>query len=195
MTENVVWQQGLVTRLQRAGLTGGPGVTIWMTGLSGSGKSSIAAEAERLLVQRRRVSYVLDGDNLRHGINKDLGFSATDRAENVRRNGEIARLMADGGLVVLVPVISPYASDRDLVRSMHRAVGLEFAEVFVDTPLEVCEQRDPKGLYARARAGEIVGMTGIDDPYEAPTNPDLVLDGANDAPIQNAELLIETLRL
>jgi bifunctional enzyme CysN/CysC len=148
---------------------------VWFTGLSGSGKSTIAnAVAERLL-DIGRPAYVLDGDNLRHGLNADLGFSAADRAENVRRVGEVARLMADAGLVVLVPVISPYRADRDRVRAAHEAAGLRFAEVFVDTPLELCEQRDPKGLYAKARAGEVTGMTGIDDPYEPPLTPDLVL--------------------
>jgi adenylyl-sulfate kinase len=153
-------------------------VTLWFTGLSGSGKSTIAnAVAERLL-ELGRPAYVLDGDNLRHGLNADLGFSAADRAENVRRVGEVARLMADAGLVVLVPVISPYRADRDRVREAHEAAGLRFVEVFVDTPLELCEQRDPKGLYAKARAGEVTGMTGIDDPYEPPPTPELVLTPA-----------------
>jgi adenylyl-sulfate kinase len=152
---------------------------VWFTGLSGSGKSTIAnAVAERLL-EIGRPAYVLDGDNLRHGLNADLGFSAADRAENVRRVGEVARLMADAGLVVLVPVISPYRADRDRVRTAHEAAGLRFVEVFVDTPLELCEQRDPKGLYAKARAGEVTGMTGIDDPYEPPLSPELVLTPAD----------------
>jgi bifunctional enzyme CysN/CysC len=151
------------------------GATVWFTGLSGSGKSTIAnAVAERLL-EIGRPAYVLDGDNLRHGLNADLGFSAADRAENVRRVGEVARLMADAGLVVLVPVISPYRADRDRVRTAHDAAGLRFVEIFVDTPLELCEQRDPKGLYAKARAGEVTGMTGIDDPYEPPLTPELVV--------------------
>ena len=176
MTDNIVWHQGAVSRRERATTTGGVGLTVWLTGLSGSGKSSIAVEVERALVSRGRAVYVLDGDNLRHGLNADLGFSRTDREENVRRIGEIARLMADAGLVVLVPVISPYRADRSAVRSAHEAADLRYVEVFVDTPLEVCEQRDPKGLYARARAGEITGMTGIDDPYEEPEAPDLKLD-------------------
>jgi adenylyl-sulfate kinase len=154
------------------------GATVWFTGLSGSGKSTIAnAVAERLL-EIGRPAYVLDGDNLRHGLNADLGFSAADRAENVRRVGEVARLMADAGLVVLVPVISPYRADRDRVRTAHDAAGLRFVEIFVDTPLELCEQRDPKGLYAKARAGEVTGMTGIDDPYEPPLSPELVVTPA-----------------
>lgn len=150
-------------------------MTVWFTGLSGSGKSTIANEVAERLLESDRPAYLLDGDNVRHGLNADLGFSAADRTENVRRIGEVARLMADAGLVVLVPVISPYRVDRSAVRAMHVAAGLEFVEVFVDTPLEVCEQRDPKGLYAKARAGELVGMTGLDDPYEAPVDPELRL--------------------
>ena len=195
MTENVTWHRGLVTRESRTAVTGGNGVTVWMTGLSGSGKSSIAAEVESLLISRGRASYVLDGDNLRLGINRDLGFSAADRTENVRRVGEIARLMADSGLVVLVPVISPYESDRKKVRLLHHEAGLPFLEVFIDTPLAMCERRDPKGLYAKARAGEIVGMTGIDDPYEAPEHPELRLDGSTGSARDQAERLIEELAL
>ena len=152
---------------------------MWFTGLSGSGKSTIANAVAQRLLDIGRPAYVLDGDNLRHGLNADLGFSAVDRAENVRRVGEVARLMADAGLVVLVPVISPYRADRDRVRAAHEAAGLRFVEIFVDTPLELCEQRDPKGLYAKARAGEVTGMTGIDDPYEPPPTPDLVVTPAD----------------
>jgi bifunctional enzyme CysN/CysC len=148
---------------------------VWFTGLSGSGKSTVANEVARHLLDAGRPAYLLDGDNVRHGLNSDLGFSAVDRAENVRRIGEVARLMADAGLVVLVPVISPYRADRERVRAIHVAADLPFIEVFVDTPLELCEQRDPKGLYAKARAGELTGMTGIDDPYEAPADPEVRL--------------------
>jgi adenylyl-sulfate kinase len=151
---------------------------VWFTGLSGSGKSTVANAVAERLVEIGRPAYVLDGDNLRHGLNADLGFSAADRAENVRRVGEVARLMADAGLVVLVPVISPYRADRDRARSAHETAGLRFVEIFVDTPLELCEQRDPKGLYAKARAGELTGMTGVDDPYEPPLHADLVLTPA-----------------
>jgi bifunctional enzyme CysN/CysC len=179
MTEDVVWHQGAVSGAEREAITGGPGLTIWLTGLSGSGKSTIAHETERRLVTSGRAAYVLDGDNLRHGINSDLGFGRRDRTENVRRVGEVALLMADAGLVVLVPVISPYREDRDAVRRRHEALGVPFVEVFVDAPLDVCEMRDPKGLYARARAGEVTGMTGIDDPYESPESPDLRLDTSN----------------
>ena len=153
-------------------------MTIWLTGLSGSGKSTIADAVAVSLVSSGRANYVLDGDNVRHGLNKDLGFSSADRSENVRRVGEVARLMADAGLVVLVPVIAPYAADRKAVRAAHHEAGLPYAEVFVDAPLEVCEERDPKGLYAKARAGEITGMTGIDDPYERPESPEATVDSS-----------------
>ncbi len=150
-------------------------MTVWLTGLSGSGKSTIAFAVEERLVANRRAAYVLDGDNLRHGLNADLGFSASDRAENVRRVGAVALLMADSGLVALVPVVSPYAADRARVQTSHETRGVRFLEVFVDAPLEICEKRDPKGLYRRARDGTLPGMTGIDDPYEPPSEPDLLL--------------------
>lgn len=178
MTSGVVWHHGSVDPEGRAAVTGGQGCTVWLTGLSGSGKSTVAHDAERRLVDGGRAAYVLDGDNLRHGLNHDLGFSADDRSENVRRVGEVARLMADAGLVVLVPVISPYRADRERVRRMHADAGLAFFEVHVATPLEVCEQRDPKGMYARARSGELTGFTGIDDPYEEPAQPELTIDTA-----------------
>lgn len=190
MSENVVWHEGLVGRNARATVTGGTGATVWLTGLSGSGKSTIAYEAESRLIDGGRAAYVLDGDNLRHGINEDLGFSKEDRAENVRRVGEIALLMADAGLIVLVPVISPYEADRSAVRKRHVEVGLEFIEVHVDAPLEVCEQRDPKGLYARARAGEITGVTGLDDPYEPPSTPDLLIQTAVETVDEAADRLV-----
>jgi bifunctional enzyme CysN/CysC len=171
MAENVVWHRGAVTSAERLTV----GATVWFTGLSGSGKSTVAVEVERALVAAGRPAYLLDGDNLRHGLNADLGFSADDRAENIRRVGEVARLFADAGVIALVPVISPYRADRDRARQIHEAAGLRFVEVFVDTPLDVCESRDAKGLYAKARAGEITGFTGIDDPYEAPAHPDLRL--------------------
>jgi bifunctional enzyme CysN/CysC len=168
---DIVWHPADVSRAERPSL----GATVWFTGLSGSGKSTVAAACERLLLADGRNAYLLDGDNLRFGLNGDLGFSAFDRSENVRRVGEVARLFADAGLVALVPLISPYRADRDRARAVHDAAGLPFYEVHVDTPLDVCEARDPKGLYAKARAGEITGFTGIDDPYEAPEHPDLVL--------------------
>lgn len=173
---NVVRHEGLVTPGDRAEVTGGPGATVWLTGLSGSGKSTIAFAVESSLIASGRAAYVLDGDNLRHGLNADLGFSPSDRAENVRRVGEVALLMADAGLVVLVPVISPYRADREAVRAGHMGAGVRFFEVHVHASLEVCEDRDPKGLYRKARAGEITSFTGIDAPYEAPSDPDLVVD-------------------
>lgn len=191
MSENLVWHRGSVTPADRVEATGGNGVTVWMTGLSGSGKSTIAYSAEEMLIRAGRAAYVLDGDNLRHGLNSDLGFGAADRSENVRRVGEVARLLADAGLVVLVPVISPFASDRKMVREAHEQASLAFVEVFVDAPLEVCEQRDPKGLYARARAGEIRDMTGLDSPYEPPESPDLRLDSDGSTPEELATRVVQ----
>jgi adenylyl-sulfate kinase len=188
----VVWHPGLIGRDHRAVALGHRGATIWLTGLSGSGKSTVAMHAERILVDAGRPAYVLDGDNLRHGLNADLGFSDEDRAENVRRVGEVARLLADAGVVVLVPVISPFRAGRQMVRDAHAAAGLSFAEVFVDTPIEECERRDPKGLYAKARAGE-VALTGIDSPYEPPLSPELVLTPADGDPVAQAQLVLALL--
>ena len=172
---NVVFHAGTVTREVRWAATGTRGATVWLTGLSGSGKSTIATALEELLVARGTPAYMLDGDNLRHGLNGDLGFSEADRAENVRRAGEVACLFADAGMIAIVPLISPYVDDRAKVRARHDAGGLRFVEVFVDTPLAECERRDPKGLYAKARAGELEHFTGIDDPYEPPVAPELHL--------------------
>lgn len=180
MSENVTWHAGTLTSEERAKATGGRGMTVWLTGLSGSGKSTIARAVEANLIARGRAAYVLDGDNLRHGLNADLGFSDADRSENVRRVSSVAQLIADAGLVVLVPVIAPFAADRDNVRVEHQRSGLGYLEVFVDAPLEVCEQRDPKGLYARARSGELENMTGIDSAYEEPAAPELRLDSAEE---------------
>jgi adenylylsulfate kinase len=171
---NVTWHHGQVTRREREQLLGQRGVTIWLTGLSGSGKSTLAVAAERALVSQRRLAYVLDGDNIRHGLNKNLGFGPTDRTENIRRIGEVAKLMTDAGLIVFTSFISPYRADRDAVRAL-MPPG-DFVEVFVDASLETCEGRDVKGLYRRARAGEIPEFTGISAPYEAPLRPELVLD-------------------
>jgi bifunctional enzyme CysN/CysC len=172
---NVVWHESAFSRADRWAALGLRGATVWFTGWSGSGKSTIANELERLLVAAGQPAYVLDGDNLRHGLNADLGFAAADRDENVRRVAEVARLFADAGLVALVPLISPYREARERARRAHDVAGLPFVEVFVDTPIEICESRDPKGLYRKARAGEITGFTGIDDPYEPPVDPELVL--------------------
>ena len=187
---NITWHASAVTRADRIQVTGGEGLTVWLTGLSGSGKSTIAVAVEAALLERGRHAYLLDGDNLRHGLNGNLGFSAEDRAENVRRVGEVAKLLADAGTVTLVSLVSPYVADRDRVRAMHDEAGLRFVEVFVDTPLEECERRDPKGLYARARAGELKGMTGIDDPYEAPANPELTLRPAQQSVEQAAAAVV-----
>jgi len=170
-TPNTVRHQSLVTAGER--LTRGR--TVWFTGLSGSGKSSVAVLAEQSLLEHGCPAYILDGDNLRHGLNADLGFTMADRAENLRRLAHVATLMADAGLTVLVPAISPMAEHRELARTVHTEAGIEFFEVFVDTPLADCERRDPKGLYAKARAGEITHFTGIDSPYQRPKNPDLRL--------------------
>jgi bifunctional enzyme CysN/CysC len=167
------------------------GRTVWFTGLSGSGKSSIAVEVERRLVAAGRPAYVLDGDNLRHGLNADLSFSAEDRAENVRRVGEVAKLLADAGVIAIVSLVSPYAADRQRARAAHSEGSLPFLEIFVDTPLEVCEQRDPKGMYAKARAGEIQNFTGIDDPYEAPEAPHLRLRPEDGDAATQAALVLE----
>jgi adenylyl-sulfate kinase len=190
VSENVVRHHGEGAEDDRFALTGGPGCTILLTGLSGSGKSTLAYAVEKALIERGRMAYVLDGDNLRFGLNADLGFSPEDRAENVRRVTEVARLMADAGLVALLPLIAPYETDRAAARKRHDEAGTLFFEVFVDTPLEVCEERDPKGLYARARAGEITDMTGVDAPYERPGKPDLVVEGATESVSEGVEQLI-----
>ncbi|MBN1609096.1 MAG: adenylyl-sulfate kinase [Polyangiaceae bacterium] len=175
---NITWTEGLLTRERRWQCLEHGGATIWLTGLSASGKSTIGSALENALVETKLPAYRLDGDNIRHGLNANLGFSAEDRHENIRRIGEVAKLFADCGCVAITAFISPYREDRDTVRQMHESAGLRFIEVFVDTPLDVCEQRDPKGLYKKARAGEVRGFTGIDDPYEPPVKPELVLKTA-----------------
>ena len=172
---NVVWHDGEITREDRHMIMRQKGATIWLTGLSGSGKSTIAIALEKELHSMGKLSYRLDGDNVRLGINKNLGFSEEDRKENIRRIGEIAKLFGDAGTISLSSFISPYQSDRDQVRVLHEAAKLPFVEVFVDCALSVAEERDPKGLYKKARAGEIKNFTGIDDPYEAPENPEIHL--------------------
>lgn len=172
---NVTWHEGVVERAQRWESIGQRGATVWFTGLPASGKSTVAAAVEAELIRSARTAYRLDGDNLRHGVCGDLGFTAEDRDRNVRRTAEVARLFADAGVVALVSVVSPYAAARAFARELHERDGLRFIEVYVNTPLEVCEERDPKGLYARAKAGELHGFTGVDDPYEPPTAPDVEL--------------------
>ncbi len=174
VSTNILRVEGLVGAADRVALLGHSGRTVWFTGLSGSGKSTLAFAVEEALVARGVAAYVLDGDNVRFGLNRDLGFSAADRTENVRRIGEVCRLFQDAGLVVLSAFISPYRADRDAVRALHPEGS--FVEVFVDTPLEICEARDVKGLYARARTGEIPEFSGISAPYEAPDAPDITVD-------------------
>jgi adenylyl-sulfate kinase len=182
-SSNVVWQRG-IQREQRWAALGHGGATVWMTGLPASGKSTIAAGVEASLLEAGRSAYVLDGDNLRHGLNGDLGFSAEDRAENVRRTAEVSALLVDAGVVVLVALVSPYRADREAARAAHDRRALPFLEVWVATSLEECERRDPKGLYAQARAGELKHLTGVDDPYEPPESPDVVVRG--DEPVEEA---------
>lgn len=191
---NITWHEGHVSRDEREKLLGQRGITLWFTGLSGSGKSTIAFTLEHELIRLGRLAYVLDGDNIRHGMNKNLGFSAADREENIRRIGEVAKLFADAGLIVMTSFISPYRKDRDGVRALHAAAGVPFVEVHLATPIATCEQRDPKGLYKKARAGELKNFTGIDDPYEAPEKPELVLDATDTSPQHATMILIEHLK-
>jgi len=172
---NVHWHDGEISREDRDRLMNQRGATLWFTGLSGSGKSTIAVALEEALFERGHLSYRLDGDNIRLGINKNLGFSADDRTENIRRIGEIAKLFVDSSVIALTSFISPYREDRDKVRALHEESGMPFIEVFVDCSLDEAEKRDPKGLYKKARAGEIKNFTGIDDPYEAPEKPEIHL--------------------
>jgi adenylylsulfate kinase len=191
---NITWHEGHVSREARADLLKQKGATIWFTGLSGSGKSTIAFTLEHALVQRGRLAYVLDGDNIRHGLNKNLGFSAADREENIRRIGEVAKLFADSGVVTMTSFISPYRKDRDTVRALHVEGKLPFIEVHVNTPIATCEQRDPKGLYKKARAGQLKNFTGIDDPYEPPIHPELAIDATSISPQDATVLLLEYLQ-
>ncbi|MEY4949772.1 MAG: adenylylsulfate kinase [Pseudomonadota bacterium] len=188
---NIVWHPGQVTRDDRQRITGHRGCTVWFTGLSGSGKSTIAVAVEKSLWDRGVRSYILDGDNIRHGLNNDLGFSPEDRTENIRRIGEVAKLFTDGGVLNLTAFISPYRSDRDRVRSI-MGEG-DFIEVHVDCPVEECERRDVKGLYAKARAGKIPEFTGISAPYEAPEKPELVLETAKLSEEQSVAKVLEYL--
>ena len=190
---NVHWHGGEINRPERAQLLGHGGATLWFTGLSGSGKSTIAVAVEQALYQRGVLVYRLDGDNIRLGINKNLGFSAEDRAENIRRVGEVSKLFVDGGVIVLSSFISPYLVDRQIVRELHEADNMPFIEVFVDCSLEAAEERDPKGLYKRARAGEIKNFTGIDDPYEAPEAPEVHLHTDQQPLEEEVEHLLELL--
>ena len=176
-SENIVWHQTTVNREAREGKNKHKGVILWFTGLSGSGKSTVANAVEKLLFERGCNTFILDGDNIRYGLNKDLGFSPEDRTENIRRIGEVANLFVDAGVIVCSAFISPYRADRDAVREI--CPENSFVEVYVECPLEICEQRDPKGLYQKARAGEISQFTGISAPYEKPENPEIVVSTGN----------------
>ena len=190
---NVRWQGTRMTRDRRWNTLGHLGATLWFTGLPGAGKSTIAAAVEERLVEAGRPAFLLDGDNLRHGLNGDLGFGEEARRENVRRTAHVARLLAESGTIALVSLVSPYAADREAAAALHSADDLEFMEIFVDAPLEVCEKRDPKGLYARARAGELAGLTGVGAPYEPPAEPDLVLGTREETVEREVERVLEVL--
>ncbi len=189
---NVHWHEGDIKQPDRERLNNHRGVCLWFTGLSGSGKSTVALEVEKILYERGGRSYVLDGDNIRHGLNKDLGFSPEDRVENIRRIGEVSHLFVDAGIIVMTAFISPYRADRDIAKKL-MADG-EFVEIFVDCDLDVCEERDPKGLYKKARAGEIKEFTGISAPYEAPENPELIINTSEETDVKkNAQKVIKYL--
>jgi bifunctional enzyme CysN/CysC len=184
-----VWHEPGVTRAQRWNKHGLAGATVWLTGLSGSGKSTIANELARELLNTSRLAYILDADNVRHGLNADLGFTDEDRAENIRRMAEVACLFADSGLVAVVPIISPFIASRAHARKIHEDRSLKFIEVHVATPLDECERRDTKGLYAKVRSGDMTGLSGVDSPYEAPKSPDVVV-GANSESLQQSVAMI-----
>jgi adenylylsulfate kinase len=190
-SQNISKVQLLVTRAQREAALGQRGVTIWFTGLSASGKSTIAINVDQMLTSRGKHCYVLDGDNIRHGLNRDLGFSPEDRNENIRRIGEVAKLFTQAGIINLTAFISPYIVDRDRNREIQEP--RDFVEVYVECPLEVCEQRDPKGLYAKARAGLVKEFTGISAPYEAPLNPEIVLHTDRETEEESARRVVEFL--
>jgi len=191
---NVHWHEGDITREHRGQLLDHKGATLWFTGLSGSGKSTVAVELEGMLHELGVLAYRLDGDNVRMGINKNLGFSAEDRAENIRRIGEVAKLFVDAGVIALSSFISPYRADRDKVRQLHEEGGMDFIEIFVDCSLEAAEGRDPKGLYKKARAGEIKNFTGIDDPYEAPLKPEIHLHSDRQTLEEEVNQILDALR-
>ena len=188
---NIVWHQHVINKQARSQRLNQKPCLLWFTGLSGSGKSTIAGELERQLFARGHMSYLLDGDNVRLGLNKDLGFGDAARVENIRRVGEVGKLMVDAGLIVLAAFISPFRADRDLVRGL--LPEGEFIEIFANTPLDVCEQRDPKGLYVKARAGQIKQFTGIDSPYEAPLNPEITIESGKQSVAQAVDQIIAEL--
>ncbi|HEY2216476.1 MAG TPA: adenylyl-sulfate kinase, partial [Solirubrobacteraceae bacterium] len=190
---NVRWQGTRMTRERRWSSLGHPGATLWFTGLPGAGKSTMASAVEERLIAAGQSAFLLDGDNLRHGLNGDLGFDEGARRENVRRTSHVARLLAESGTIALVSLVSPYRVDREAAAALHSADELQFLEIFVNAPLELCEKRDPKGLYARARAGELSGLTGIGAPYEAPADPDLVLGALDETVERGVERVLELL--
>ena len=190
-----VWHESSLTRAERWGSHKLVGLTIWLTGLSGSGKSTIAQETARLMNKAGVLTYVLDADNVRHGLNSDLGFENQDRVENIRRMAEVAHLCSDAGLVTFVPIISPFDASRAHARQIHEDDNLTFIEVYVATPLAECERRDPKGMYSKARAGKLSGLTGIDAPYEAPQNPDLVLGASGESLETSAQTLLDAINV
>ena len=194
--DNLTWHEGDISRDDRNALLDQRGATLWFTGMSGSGKSTVAVALEQMLHKKSRHCYRLDGDNIRHGLCSNLGFSAADRDENIRRIGEVAKLFADAGCITLCSFVSPYRAARDQVRALHEEAGLPFLEIFVDCPIEVLEQRDPKGLYKKARAGEITNMTGLSDehPFESPEKPDLHLHTHENTIKQSVEKLVTLLQ-
>ncbi|GME85591.1 unnamed protein product [Ambrosiozyma monospora] len=192
MSTNITWHHNL-THDERKTLAKQSGATLWLTGLSASGKSTIACALERYLLSKNVNSYRLDGDNVRFGLNKDLGFSEKDRNENIRRISEVSKLFADACLISVTSFISPYRADRDEARKLHESAGLPFVEIYVDVPLEVAEKRDPKGLYKKARQGLIKNFTGIDDPYEAPEKPEIHLNTAESSVEECVEIIVKYL--
>lgn len=190
MSDNITWHEGHVSREERNELLGFKNKVVWFTGLSGSGKSTLARELEKRLHEKGVLSYVLDGDNVRHGLNRDLGFSTEDRQENIKRVAEVARLMYDAGVFVIVSFISPFWEDRDFARSL---IGDDFVEVFVKCSLEECERRDTKGLYKKARAGEIQNFTGIHQEYEEPENAEIVVESEEKSVIDSIDFIFEAL--
>ncbi len=192
---NVRWQRSALTRARRWESLGCAGATVWFTGLPAAGKSTLASAVEERLVEGGRSAFLLDGDNLRHGLNGDLGFDEQARRENVRRTAHVARLLAESGSIALVSLVSPYAADREAAAALHHEAELTFFEVFVNTPLALCQERDPKGLYARARSGELCGLTGVGAPYEEPEHPDLVLRSGDETVAQAVERVMRLLEI
>ena len=188
-----IWHEPGVTRSQRWNKHGLVGATVWLTGLSGSGKSTIATELARELLNTSRLSYILDADNVRLGLNSDLGYSDDDRTENIRRMAEVACLFADSGTVAIVPIISPFIASREHARKIHEQRQLRFIEVHVATPVDECERRDNKGLYAKVRNGEITGLSGVDSPYEAPKSPDVMVGMANESLQESVAMILAKL--